>query len=135
MTDTDVQKEMDRLYEEWMQAATVHDDDWYKNNLADEFYYCSAGGGKATREEMIDIANLSQGSEYKLHEVSARQYGDVILAVGRYMGKGNFPADDPLVSPAMREKYGRGVILRFTGSWIHRDGRWQSLHLQTCEIG
>ena len=135
MTDTDVQKEMDRLYEEWMQAATVHDDDWYKNNLADEFYYCSAGGGKATREEMIDIANLSQGSEYKLYEVSARQYGDVILAVGRYMGKGNFPADDPLVSPAMREKYGRGVILRFTGSWIHRDGRWQSLHLQTCEIG
>jgi hypothetical protein len=135
MADVEVQKEMERLYEEWMQAATVHDDEWYRNNLADEFYYCSAGGGKATREEMIDIANLSQGSEYKLHEVSARRYGDVVLAVGRYMGKGQFPEDDPLVNPAMRAKYGRGVDLRFTGSWILRDGRWQSLHLGTCQIG
>ena len=57
MTDADVQKEIEDLYAEWMTAATVHDDDWYKSNLADEFYYFSAGGGKATREEMIDIAN------------------------------------------------------------------------------
>ncbi len=117
-----------------MQAATVHDDDWYKNNLADEFYYLSAGGGKASREEMIDIANLSQNSEYKLYEVTGRRYGEVILAHGRYMGKGDFPADEALVSPAMREKYGRGVELRFSGSWIERDGRLQSLHLQTTEI-
>jgi hypothetical protein len=135
MTGSDVQKEMERLYEEWMHAATVHDDAWYKNNLADEFYYFSAGGGKATREEMIDIANLSQNSEYKLYEVTSRRYGDVILAHGRYMGKGDFPANDALVSPGMREKYGRGVELRFSGTWIMRDGRWQSLHLQTCEIG
>ncbi len=135
MTEVDVQKEIELLYEDWMTAATVHDDDWYKNNLADEFYYFSAGGGKATREEIIDIANLSGSSEYKLYEVTSRLYGEVVLSHGRYMGKGDFPADDPLVSPGMREKYGRGVELRFTGTWIKRDGRWQSLHLQTCEIG
>ena len=29
VTEIDVQKEIERLYEEWMTAATVHDDDWY----------------------------------------------------------------------------------------------------------
>ena len=83
VTEIDVQKEIERLYEEWMTAATVHDDDWYKNNLADEFYYFSAGGGKATREEIINIANLSGSSEYKLYEVTSRLYGEVVLSHGR----------------------------------------------------
>ncbi len=135
MNDSAVQKETERLYEEWMAAATLHDDDWYKNNLADEFYYFSAGGGKATREETIDIVNLSGNREFELYEVTSRLYGDVILSHGRYMAKGDFALDAPFVSPGMREKYRRGVELRFTGTWIKRDGRWRSLHLQTCEIG
>jgi len=135
MNDSDVQKETERLYEEWMAAATVHDSGWYKNNLANEFYYFSAGGGKATRQETIDIVNLSGNREFKLNEVTSRLYGDVIFSHGRYTAKGDFQLDAPLVSPGMREKYGRGVQLRFTGTWIKRDGRWQSLHLQTCETG
>lgn len=132
--DDTVQNDLRRLYEEWMEAATVHEDAWYAHNLADEFRYLSAGGAIATREEMIAIANLSRNSEYALREVYGRRYGDVMLARGRYFGKGDFP-DDGLVNEAMRLKYGRGAELRFTGSWILRDGRWQSLHLQTTEIG
>ena len=134
LSPNDVQKEMQRLYDEWMHAATVHIDQWYKHNLADEFVYISAGGGKATREEMIAIANLSRNSEYKLFDVSGRQYGDVIFAHGHYFGKGDFP-DDALVNASMREKYGRGVRLAFSGTWVERDGRLQALHLHTTQTG
>ena len=58
----------------------------------------------------------------------------MLLARGTYWAAGQFPAGDDLVNAAMREKYGRGVLLRFSGSWAMRDGRWQSLHLQTTEI-
>ena len=61
--DREVQKELERLYEEWMHAATIHDDEWYARNLADEFRYLSGGGGIASREEMIAIANKSEASQ------------------------------------------------------------------------
>jgi hypothetical protein len=129
-----VQTILNQLYEAWMQAATVHDDNWYMTNLANEFHYFSAGGAIATREEMIAIANISQNSEYKLFEVSGQRYGDILLAYGRYFGKGDFP-EDKLVNESMRKKYGKGAELRFTGTWVLRDSRWQSLHLQTTEVG
>lgn len=126
----DVQETVDRLYTEWFAAAKAHDDDWYRANLADEFVYVMANGQHLDLEEIIQTANRSQDSDYALLEVQGKQYGHVILATGKFFGKGDFPEDDPMVTEQMREAYSKGNTLAFTGSWIERDGELRCLHLQ-----
>ena len=126
----DVQETVDRLYTEWFAAAKAHDDDWYRSNLADEFVYVMANGKHLNLDEIVETANRSEDSDYKLLGVAGKQYGSVILATGRFFGKGNFPEDDPKVTAEMREKYSAGAELAFTGTWVERNGELRCLHLQ-----
>lgn len=129
-----VQAEMERLYDEWMSAAQVHDGDWYRDNLAEEFFYINAGGGEVDVEGIVAIADKSQRSEYAMRSVSARRYGDVILAHGRYFGKGDFPPGGG-ISEEMRAAYSRGSEIAFSGTWVEQGGRLKCLHLQSTPIG
>jgi hypothetical protein len=128
----DAQQEMERLYTEWMAAAQAHDEDWYRNNTSDEFFYIHAGGDEVDTEGCIALANSSRDSEYHLRWVNGRRYGDVILAHGMYFGKGDLPVSEA-VSQELHDKYIQGCEIRFSGSWIERDGKLECLHLQSTE--
>jgi hypothetical protein len=130
----DVQETVDRLYTEWFAAAKNANDDWYRSNLADEFFYVMANGQQLNLDEIVESAHHSQNSDYRLLDVRGKQYGHIILAVGRFFGKGDFPEDYPTVTAEMRARYAKGQELSFAGTWIERDGELRCLHLQTTPI-
>lgn len=127
-----IQDEIERLYSEWLVAAATHDIDWFRANIAEEFFYITAAGQTIDRDELYAAVNRSQNSEYHLRHVTAVEYGDVILAKGQYFGRGDLPKGE--VSEALYRIYTTGSEMLFSGTWTRRQGTLRALHFQTTVV-
>jgi hypothetical protein len=121
-----------RLMQEWLQAATDSNLEWFRDNLLPEFTYLNAGGGRMDKEGIM-AANAVARTSYKLHDVEAHRLGDVLVAIGRYTGTGVIPREVP-VSDDMRNRYLKGAELQYSQVWVERNGRLRCLLLQTTPI-
>lgn len=126
-----------RLAAAWTCAARAGDDDWFRRHLHPDFRYLNAAGGVMSREQMLARPPAAGGedsrNEYELREVEGRRYGELLIVIGRYFGRGRIPDSAP-VGQVLREKYARGIEARFSQIWRTQGGEWRCLLLQATEI-
>lgn len=133
MDFVDVTGDIEPLYRDWLVAAAKGDGSWFREHLAEEFKYLNAGGGAASKSEIIEINQAIQNSRYELGEFVARRYGDVVVAQGVYFGRGDIPVETGLAQ-SMIDKYARGGDLRFSMVWVPDGESWRCVVLQTTEM-
>jgi ketosteroid isomerase-like protein len=113
------------LEHDWNNAAIKRDKDWFTNNFASDYSSVSSGTG-ALRHKDDDIADMIKGAVEDWNELSdmnIRIEGNTAVVTGINHVKGK---DDKGVA------YDRKI--RFTDTWIKRDGRWQAWATQGTRI-
>ncbi|MBK9164272.1 MAG: nuclear transport factor 2 family protein [Acidobacteria bacterium] len=106
------------LEQDWNDANLRRDKAWFEKNFADDFVGVSSMTGKVLgkAEDIADTINdkgtieLAETSDLDIHVVGDRAR---VIGIYRYKGK-----DEKGVA------YDRKI--RFTDTWIKRDGRWQA---------
>jgi len=112
------------LEQDWNDAGVKRDKDWFEKNYASDFTSVSSRSGKLMNKAE-DIADTMSGTP-ELNETTdmhIRIDGNTAIVTGIYRSKGK---DDKGVA------YDRKI--RFTDTWIKRDGRWQAWATAGSEI-
>lgn len=114
------------MEQDWNDAGVTRNKDWFDKNYAADFSSVSSRNGKLMNKAQ-DIADMmSAKSAPELNETSdmnIRVDGNTAIVTGIYRSKGK---DDKGVA------YDRRI--RFTDTWIKRDGRWQAWSTAGSEI-
>lgn len=108
--------QLETLYREWLAAAARRDDDWYLENLAEDFVYIALGGGTMTRAELIAANNLGENGSYRLLAFDSNDLGGIWQCWGRYSARCDIPASVALPDE-VRAAYARGCELAFINGW------------------
>lgn len=113
------------LEHDWNEAGIKKDKSWFERYYADDYSAVSSRDGKLYNKKE-DIASLNDpgGDEWaEISEMNIRIDGDKAIVTGVNHVKGK---DDKGVA------YDRRV--RFTDTWIKRDGRWQAWATQGTRL-
>jgi ketosteroid isomerase-like protein len=106
------------LEQDWNDAAPKRDKAWFEKNYAADFTSVSSTTGKLSNkaEDIADLMNDKGTLELtETTNMNIRVDGNTAIVTGIYRTKGK---DDKGVA------YDRKI--RFTDTWIKRDGRWQA---------
>jgi len=114
------------LEQDWNDAGVKRDKNWAEKNYASDFTSVSSRNGKLNNKaqdiaEMMDDKGTPELNETT--DMETRIDGNVAIVTGVYRSKGK---DDKGVA------YDRKI--RFTDTWIKRDGRWQAWATAGAEI-
>ena len=109
----------------WAHAVMTHDAAPLEGFLADDFTQTSETGEVRNRDETIarvgsSVAVFSSGG---LEDMRVRLYGDAAVVTGRFRGEGQ--AGDEAFT----------VDVRWTDTFVRRDGRWLCVASQSSPIG
>ena len=110
----DLAAHLTSIYGDWFAAVVGDGSGPLPEVLADEWIYTNYDGWVRTKPEYLEwVEGFTDPVTFVgPYDVEARRYGDVALVLGGY--RVDVPDGEPLV-------------LRFTGVWVERDGRWQCL--------
>lgn len=122
----------ENLFKAWLVAAENGDASWFEDHLAPEFIYLNSGGGRLDRESLIASNQLTE-NKYTLVTAEGRCYGNLLISLGIYSAKGVIPMTVD-VSQSLRDKYARGLDMRFLQVWRKEGERFLCVVLQTTEI-
>lgn len=106
------------LEQDWNDAGVTRNKDWFEKNYASDFTSISSRTGKLMNraEDIADTVNDKGTPELnETTDMNIRVDGNSAIVTGIFRSKGK---DDKGVA------YDRRV--RFTDTWIKRDGRWQA---------
>lgn len=106
------------LEQDWNDATPKRDKDWFEKNYADDFTSISSTTGKLMNkaEDIADTMNDKGTVELtETSDMNVRIDRSTAIVTGIYRSKGK---DDKGVA------YDRRI--RFTDTWVKRDGRWQA---------
>ena len=106
------------LEQDWNDASPKRDKTWFEKNYAADFSSVSSVTGKLSNkvEDIADTMNDKGTVELtETSDMNIRIDGNTAIVTGIYRSKGN---DDKGVA------YDRKI--RFTDTWIKRDGSWQA---------
>jgi hypothetical protein len=95
------------LSAEWFRASKETDNAWFEEFLTDDFRYLMGDGTIEPKDRVIALNRVIADKRYELLEVTARRYGDVLLAQGTYSARGTIP--EGLAPAVQTEKYEAGV--------------------------
>jgi ketosteroid isomerase-like protein len=114
------------MEQDWNNAALKHDKAWFDSNYATDYSSISSGSATLMNKEE-DIADTMKGaggeSWNELSDLNIRVDGNMAIVTGINHVKGK---DDKGVA------YDRKI--RFTDTWIKRDGRWQAWATQGTRL-
>ncbi len=111
---------------EWNEAAKNHDGAWFERNYAPfASDISSRAGGIATKAQAVESAKTDKRTYdvLELSELNSRVEGDVGVVTGVNREKGKDAEGKPM-----------DRRVRFTDTYIRRDGRWQVWATQGTEI-
>ena len=119
-----VEQELIKLEYEWADALVKHDWTFLDRILADDYVVTDPEGNVSTKAQ--EIAFFKSG-EFAVtscvhHELKVRVYGDAAVVTGHTTTKETYKGKD--FSPQ----------LRWTDTWVKRDGRWQCVAGHSSEI-
>ena len=106
------------LEQDWNDAGPKRDKEWFEKNYAADFTSVSSRDGKLSSkaEDIADMMNDKGTTELaETTDMNIRIDGRTAIVTGIYRSKGK---NDKGVA------YDRKI--RFTDTWINRDGRWQA---------
>jgi ketosteroid isomerase-like protein len=116
-TATDIKKELEDLYGEWFAAGPRRDVETIGSLLSDDWIYTDIIGEVRTKEQYLALAPLIQPTHHSyLVELTVRPFGGFVIVHGNYVVEG-----------VLENGRDESANTRFTGVWVHRDGRWQNL--------
>ena len=120
----DVSQALINLEKEWAKAGLAQDATALEKMLAPDYVYTNQDSEMATRSEMI--AGMKSGATkydmFTVEDMKVHVYGDaaVVTGKGSLKGKENGkPIDE---------------VIRFTDTWVKRDGRWVCAATQVTRI-
>jgi len=113
------------LENDWNEAGIKKDKAWFEKYFADDYTSVSSRTGKLfNKQEDIASLNDAGGDEWaELSQLAIRIDGNTAIVTGVNHVKGK---DDKGVA--------YDVKVRFTDTWIKRDGRWQAWSTAGAEI-
>jgi len=114
------------LEQDWNDAGVKRDKDWFEKNYASDFTSVSSRTGKLMNraEDIADTVNDKGTPELnETTDMNIRIDGNTAIVTGIFRNKGK---DDKGVA------YDRKI--RFTDTWVRRDGRWQAWATAGSEI-
>ena len=120
----DVSQALINLEKEWAKAGLAQDATALEKMLTPDYVYTTQDSEMATRSEMI--AGMKSGATkydtFTVEDMKVHVYGDaaVVTGKGSLKGKENGKAIDE--------------VLRFTDTWVKRDGRWVCAATQVTRI-
>jgi ketosteroid isomerase-like protein len=120
----DVAQTLTKLENDWAKAGLAGDAAGLEKLLTPDYVYTNQDGEMATRAEMV--AGVKSGSTryttFTVEDLKVHVYGDaaVVTGKGSIKGKENGkPIDE---------------VLRFTDTWVMRDGRWVCAATQVTRV-
>jgi ketosteroid isomerase-like protein len=120
----DVSQALINLEKEWAKAGLAQDATALEKMLAPDYVYTNQDSEMATRSEMI--AGMRSGATkydtFTVEDMKVHVYGDaaVVTGKGSLKGKENGKTIDE--------------VIRFTDTWVKRDGRWVCAATQVTRI-
>jgi len=132
-TFVDVTDELWPVLLAWCQAATVGDDSWFHEHLAEEFVHIMGGGEVEPKDRTIAMTGMVRNRSFVLQELLAHRYGDVTLVRGVYSARGDIPPGG--APPVQIARYATGARVRFSMLWVPNvDGRLVCAQFQSTTI-
>ena len=112
-----VELELRSLMARWFDALKHHDGAWFESVMADDWHYVMIDGSVKDKSWYVRAMQEPFDSEpsTELHELAARVYGNVAIAVGHYTIKATAQGED------------LSSHTRFTAVWRKHQGKWQAL--------
>jgi ketosteroid isomerase-like protein len=105
-----------RLNQEYVNAFMNADVDWYREHLADEFVVIESDGSLLNKEQFLrNTVKGSDVTDYKLHEVDIRIYGNAALV----RATGVWTRED-----------GRMGMSRYIDVYVRQNGGWKTVSAQ-----
>lgn len=123
LNDSDMLRYMEM---DWINAVRARDYDWMEKNFATDFTEVSPiTGDIASKRQSIDgfKADKTVFDVMEVTEMSVRVDGNAAVVTGRGYGRGKFGDGKPF-----------DLKLRFTDTYVKRDGRWQAWASQATVI-
>lgn len=114
--ETSDQQTLERLNQEYVDAFMKADVEWYREHLADDFVVIESDGSVLNKEQFL--RNTVRGpdvSDYKLHEVDIRIYGNTALV----RATGVWTRED-----------GKMGMSRYIDVYVRQNGRWKTVSAQ-----
>jgi len=109
-----------RLNADYVAAFLASDTDWFERHLASDFRCILADGGVIDRAAFLsDTARPVAMKSFDVEDVNVQVEGEVAIVQARTVYE--------------RADGSRGQS-RYTDVWIGRDGRWQTLTVQTTPL-
>jgi len=110
------------LYEEWFAAIGAEGIGGLDRVLADDWVYTNYDGLVRDKAEYLAwVDSITETASFVgPYDLAVSRHGDLALVLGGYR------VDHPGGSDSL--------VLRFTGLWIERDGRWQCLTHHNTEV-
>jgi ketosteroid isomerase-like protein len=119
-----VEQELIKLENEWADAWVRSDVAFNDRIMSDDFTWTSPSGEVWTKAQ--DIEEIKSGgsviASWVLTDVKVRVYGDAAVVTGRSTVKETYKG---------KELSGQ---VRWTHTWVKRDGRWQCVAAHSSEI-
>lgn len=109
---------LEYLEQDWNNANLKRDKEWFEKNFASDFVSVSSTSGKVAGKAEDIAETVNDKGTVELTQTSNLQInvdGNRALVIGIYRSKGK---------DAQGAAYDRKI--RFTDTWIRRDGRWQA---------
>jgi ketosteroid isomerase-like protein len=120
----DVTQALTKLENDWAKMALAGDATALEKLLTPDYVYTNQDGEMATRADMISgmKSGATKYDTFTVEDVKVHAYGDTAVATGKgsIKGKENGKAIDQ--------------VLRFTDTWVKRDGRWQCAATQVTSV-
>jgi hypothetical protein len=128
----ELSREFKEIYDQWGHAISSRDWDWIERHFAADFLGTAQPWPtlRVNRQEMIDLDKKIETMDVRWIEVTARRYGDTVLASGvvKYANESfaagatiaeGMPTGNQLSSLVN----GRSVL--YIGAWRHNGENWQ----------
>jgi hypothetical protein len=132
MNDKDLAVQFKRLYEDWDNAGAEGRYDWMVRNLADDFLGTAQPWPTLalTKQKLLEASKAVTKMEVSWGEVTARQFGDMVLTTGVRMyekeefGEGaTFGNNMPTGNQLAELVNGKNVL--YIGAWRKNGDIWQ----------
>lgn len=111
---------------DWINAVKTRNVEWFEKNYASDFTEVSlVSGNVVTRQQAIDMvkADKTVFDVMEVSDVSVRVDGNSAIVTGKGWAKGKDADGKPF-----------DMTLRFTDTFIRRDGRWQAWATSATQI-
>lgn len=131
MTD-ELSREFKDIYDQWGHAISSRNWDWIERHFAKDFLGTAQPWPtlRVNRQEMIDLDKKIETMDVRWIEVTARRYGDTVLASGvvKYANESFAPGAtiaEGMPTGNQLSSLVNGKSVLYIGAWRHNGKTWQ----------